>query len=141
MHRALHTNLSKCSININFWSLYYVPYNIIYTLFITLLSPRMRWLDGITDWMDMSLRKLQSRWCTGKPSVLQSMGSQRVGHDWVTELNWIMCLASLNSLKVAFCTKVAFCIKHTKIKPPQDTQKELIHTILFIYLFIYLFIF
>ena len=30
-----------------------------------------------------------SWWWTGKPGVLQSMGSQRVGHDWVTELNWI----------------------------------------------------
>ena len=27
-------------------------------------------------------------WWTGKPGVLQSMGSQRVGHDWATELNW-----------------------------------------------------
>ena len=27
---------------------------------------------------------------TGKPSMLQSMGSQRVGHDWVTELNWLI---------------------------------------------------
>ena len=27
-------------------------------------------------------------WWTGRPGVLQSMGSQRVGHDWVTELNW-----------------------------------------------------
>ena len=29
-----------------------------------------------------------SWWWTGKPGVLQYMGSQRVGHDWVTELNW-----------------------------------------------------
>ena len=29
-----------------------------------------------------------SWWWTGKPSVLQSMGLQRVGHNWVTELNW-----------------------------------------------------
>ena len=29
-----------------------------------------------------------SLWWTGKPGVLQSMGSQRVGHDWATELNW-----------------------------------------------------
>ena len=43
---------------------------------------RMRWLDGITDSMDMSLSKLQ--WWTGKPGVLQSMGSQRVGHVWAT---------------------------------------------------------
>ena len=29
-----------------------------------------------------------SWWCTGKPGMLQSMESQRVRHDWVTELNW-----------------------------------------------------
>ena len=31
-----------------------------------------------------------SWWWTGKPGVLQSMGSQKVGHDWVTELNWTL---------------------------------------------------
>ena len=50
---------------------------------------RMRWLDGITDLMDTSLHKLQELWWTGKPGVLQSMGSQKVGHNWVTELNWM----------------------------------------------------
>ena len=38
---------------------------------------RMRWLDGITDSTDMSLSKLQRMWRTGKPGVLQSIGSQR----------------------------------------------------------------
>ena len=50
----------------------------------------MRWLDGITDLMDMSLSKLGSWWWTGKPGVLQSVGSQRVGQDWATELiDWL----------------------------------------------------
>ena len=49
---------------------------------------RMRWLDGITDSMDMSLSNSRSWWWTGKPGVLQSMGLQRVGHNWATELNW-----------------------------------------------------
>ena len=48
---------------------------------------RMRWLDGITDLIDMSLSS-GSWWWTGKPGVLQSIRSQRVGHDWGTELNW-----------------------------------------------------
>ena len=42
---------------------------------------RMRWLDGVTDSMDMSLSKLPERGRTGEPGVLQSMVSQRVGHN------------------------------------------------------------
>ena len=41
---------------------------------------RMRWLDGITNSMDMSLSKLRELVMDRKPGVLQSIVSQRVGH-------------------------------------------------------------
>ena len=46
---------------------------------------RMRWFDGISDSMDMSLRKFWEAWRRGKPGVLQFLGSQKVGYDWGTE--------------------------------------------------------
>ena len=49
---------------------------------------RVRWLDGITDSMHKSWVKSRSWWWTGRPGVLQFMVSQRVGHNWVTELIW-----------------------------------------------------
>ena len=51
---------------------------------------RMRWWDGWMvgwhHWLNGHEFK-QAPWWTGTPGVLQSMGSQRVGHDWVTELH------------------------------------------------------
>ena len=49
---------------------------------------KMRWLNGITDSMDMSLSKLWELVMDRRSGMPQSMGSERVGLDWATELNW-----------------------------------------------------
>ena len=46
------------------------------------------WMASPTRWTWVWVDS-GSWWWTGRPGVLQFMGSQRVGHDWATELNWI----------------------------------------------------
>ena len=50
---------------------------------------RMRWLHGITDTMVVSLRRLQ-----GSLGCCNPCG-RRVGHDWVTEQNWLLILVEM----------------------------------------------
>ena len=45
------------------------------------------WMASPTRWMWVWVNS-GSWWWTGRPGVLRFMESQRVGHDWVTELNW-----------------------------------------------------
>ena len=44
------------------------------------------WMASVTQWTWVWVNS-GSWWWTGRPGVLQSMGSQRVGHDWATLLN------------------------------------------------------
>ena len=50
------------------------------------------WMASRTGWTWVWVNS-QSWWWTGRPGVLQFIGSQRVGHDWVAELNWteVLC--------------------------------------------------
>ena len=59
------------------------------------------WMASPTQWTWVWLSS-RRWWRTGKPGVIQSMGHQRVGHDWVTELNWESC---------DVCTKKPFTCK------------------------------
>ena len=45
------------------------------------------WMASLAQWTWVWVNSM-SWWWTGRPGVLQSMGSQRVRHNWVTELNW-----------------------------------------------------
>ena len=45
------------------------------------------WMASPTQWTWVWVSP-GSWWCTGKPGMLQFMGSQRVGHNWETELSW-----------------------------------------------------
>ena len=45
------------------------------------------WMASPTQWTWVWVDS-GSWWWTGRPALLRFMGSQRVGHDWVTELNW-----------------------------------------------------
>ena len=46
------------------------------------------WMASQTRWTWVWVNS-GSWWWTGRPGVLRFMGSQRIGHDWATELNWI----------------------------------------------------
>ena len=57
------------------------------------------WMASPTQWTWVWVDS-RSWWWTGTPGVLQFMESQRVGHDWATELNWIFKTYSSNSLYI-----------------------------------------
>ena len=52
------------------------------------------WMASPTQWTWVWVNS-RSWWWTGRPGMLQSMGSQRVRHDWVTELEWTQPVASV----------------------------------------------
>ena len=71
------------------------------------------WMAPLTQWTKVWVNP-GSWWWTGRFGMLQSMGSQRVGHDWATELSWIVSHRifarelSLNLLKDIFTIKLSF---------------------------------
>ena len=54
------------------------------------------WMASLTQWTWVWINS-GSWWWTGRPGMLQSMGSQRVGHNWATELNWTLKRSSMTS--------------------------------------------
>ena len=59
------------------------------------------WMASLTQWAWVWVNS-RSWWWTGWPGVLQSMGTQRVGHDWATELSWMSCWHSVYVTRVTY---------------------------------------
>ena len=61
------------------------------------------WMASPTQWTWVCVHS-GSWWCTGGPGALPSMGSQRVGHAWATDLNWMWGCAIAVSDSPGFST-------------------------------------
>ena len=71
------------------------------------------WRASLTRWTWVWVNS-RSWWWTGRPGVLRFMGSQRVGHDWGTELNW-----STNSLETGFWA-IHFALGKVVLRPDHN---------------------
>ena len=65
------------------------------------------WMASLTRWTWVWVNS-RSWWWTGRPGMLQLMGSQRVGHDWATELNQ----ETVMKFGVLSCFKDSFDVDH-----------------------------
>ena len=69
------------------------------------------WMTSLTQWTWVWVNS-GSWWWTGRPGVLQSMGSQKVRHNWETELNW----TELTPLGTCASSRQAFQMMYTAYK-------------------------
>ena len=74
------------------------------------------WIESLTQWTQVWTSS-KRWWCTGKPGLLQSMGLQRVGHDWATGLNWTAKWSKAQFLSLNCGTCVSLCSSHCWYKP------------------------
>ena len=74
------------------------------------------WMASLTQWTRVWVNS-GSWWWTGRPGVLQFMGSRRVGHDWVTDLIWFELLFAIIFifLQIIICNYLK-----TAISPPSN---------------------
>ena len=87
------------------------------------------WMALLTQWT-WAWVSSRSWWWTGKPGVLQSMGLQKVGHDWATKLNWLnywkegILLLQVDHKSFGIC-----CTFHLKTKEELSTRNKFKRTV------------
>jgi len=92
------------------------------------------WMASLTWWMWVWVNS-RSWWWTGRPGVLRFMGSQRVRHDWATELNWLSKIhiyvntrKNLN-IKILLCSltlpPTAHCVSTLCIDPTSCVSRNI----------------
>ena len=79
------------------------------------------WMSSLTWWTWVWVSS-GSWWWTRTPCVVQSMGLQRVGHDWVTEVNWTVDVSGSES-KV-WCCKEQYCIGTWNVRSMNQGKLE-----------------
>ena len=106
------------------------------------------WMASPTWWTWVSVNS-GSWWWTRRPGVLRFMGSQKVGHDWATDLNWSEPLLSLLSLgevisdspKLTWASLVAQTVKNLLamwetwgqfLDREDSLEKEMVTTVVFL---------
>ena len=75
------------------------------------------WMASLTQWTWVWVDSC-NWWWTGRPGVLQFMGSQRVGHDWVTELNWTEPF-------IQFIWQLLFCANNRRVPNRKRSMSRL----------------
>ena len=82
------------------------------------------WMASPTWWTWVWVNS-RSWWWTGRPGVLQFMGSQRVGHDWATELNWTYVYTLIKETAYQTYAYTLMCIRNLCLYTYQRNPKKI----------------